>query len=88
MVTSDAPDLAIRSFHRPAADSSGMLLPSDRAGGATTTGPASLRRQIASFATVGIVSTVAYLVLYAAFRAVLGRTVSNALARRAGRALR
>jgi putative flippase GtrA len=79
MVTSDAPDPAIRSFHRPAADSSGMLLPSVRVGGATTTGPANIRRQIASFATIGLLSTIAYLVLYAAFRAVLGRTVSNAL---------
>jgi putative flippase GtrA len=80
MVSTVAPDPAASSFHRPAADSSETLLPSDRVGGATTIGPANIRRQIASFATIGLLSTIAYLVLYAAFRAVLGRTVSNALA--------
>ena len=80
MVTIEAPDPAIRSFHRPAVDSSEMLLPSVRVGGATTNRPANIRRQFASFATIGLLSTIAYLVLYSAFRAVLGRTVSNALA--------
>ena len=80
MVTIEAPDSAIRSFHRPAVDSSEMLLPSVRVGGATTNRPANIRRQFASFATIGLLSTIAYLVLYSAFRAVLGRTVSNALA--------
>ena len=88
MVTIEAPDPAIRSFHRPAADSSEMLLPSVRVGGATTNRPANIRRQFASFATIGLLSTIAYLVLYSAFRAVLGRTVSNALALYLGRQYR
>jgi putative flippase GtrA len=80
MVSTAAPHPATTSFHRPAADSSGTLLPPFGVGGATTTGPASIRRQIASFATIGLLSTIAYLVIYAAFRAALGRAVSNALA--------
>jgi putative flippase GtrA len=80
MVSTAAPDPATTSFHRPAADSSGTLLPPFRVGGATTIGPANIRRQIASFATIGLLSTIAYLVIYAAFRAALGRAVSNALA--------
>jgi putative flippase GtrA len=80
---SEAPDLIIaasRSSHRPAVDSPENLLPSARVGGATTNRRADVRRQIASFATIGVLSTVAYLVLYSALRAVLGQTVSNALA--------
>jgi putative flippase GtrA len=80
MVTTETPNPATRSFHRPAADSSETLLPSVRVGGATTNKPANVRRQIASFATIGLLSTIAYFILYAALRAVLGRTVSNALA--------
>jgi putative flippase GtrA len=71
---------ASRSVHRPAVDSPENLLPSARVGGATTNRRADVRRQIASFATIGVLSTIAYLVLYSALRAVLGRTVSNALA--------
>jgi hypothetical protein len=75
---------ATRSIHRPAVDSPEILLPPARVGGATTiqsaTRSTDTRRQIASFATIGVLSTIAYVLLYAAFRAVLGRTVSNALA--------
>jgi len=62
MVTTNSPDLAISSFHRPAADSSGTLLPPDGVGGATTNRPANIRRQFVSFATIGQLSTIAYLV--------------------------
>jgi putative flippase GtrA len=57
-----------------------MLLPSVRVGGATTKPSRNIRRQIANFATIGLLSTIAYLLLYVAFRGLLGRTVSNSLA--------
>jgi hypothetical protein len=79
METTVPPDLATGSSHRLVADSFGTLLPPVRVGGATTNRPANIRRQFASFATIGLPSTIAYLVLYSGFRAVLGRTLSNAL---------
>jgi putative flippase GtrA len=80
METTLPPYPATSSSHRPAADSSGTLLPPDWVGGATSSISRSARHQIASFVTIGLLSTIAYLVLYAALRATLGRTVSNALA--------
>ena len=80
METTGPPYSATSSSHRPVADSSGTLLPPDRVGGATSYISHNVRRQFASFATIGLLSTIAYLVLYAALRAALGRTVSNALA--------
>jgi len=42
--------------------------------------PGSTLRQVASFATIGVVSTAAYAVLYAAFRLALDPIAANALA--------
>lgn len=48
--------------------------------GATLAAPGSTLRQVASFAAIGVVSTAAYAVLYAALRLALDPVAANALA--------
>jgi putative flippase GtrA len=57
-----------------------MAVTARRPAAATLAAPGSTLRQVASFASIGVVSTAAYAVLYAAFRMALAPAAANALA--------
>jgi putative flippase GtrA len=67
---------------RPAADREGPPRPAAADGRATTGGPAarSIWDEVSSFATIGVASTVAYVVLFAALRSIATAAVANAVA--------
>ena len=74
--------------HRPAADREGSPQPDAADGRAAINGLPGLRRpnvrsiakEARSFATIGIVSTIAYVVLFTALRWVASATIANAVA--------
>ncbi len=75
-------DFAVRPSHRPVADD---RVPPDALGDRAATAPrrsasGSLPREIVTFAAIGVVSTLAYAVLYAFGRTSLGSVAANALA--------
>jgi putative flippase GtrA len=70
---------AIR-HHRPTADRGAVPQPDAAAGRAAISPGPSIARELRSFATIGIWSTVAYLAIYSCLRFVTSAAIANALA--------